>query len=76
MNEEELNLIEKFKRLSPHSRRSALAQITGAAEQEERVRQYGLVSGSVLTAGGTALYSAHTADDQGCERLPGAGVRA
>lgn len=43
MNEEETALIEKFKRLSPGSRRIALVQITAAAECEENARQYDAV---------------------------------
>lgn len=39
MNEEEIALIEKFKRLSPDSRRLALVQITAAAECEEHARK-------------------------------------
>jgi hypothetical protein len=41
MDDEEANLIEKFKRLSPGSQAIALAHITAAAELEEAFRQYG-----------------------------------
>jgi hypothetical protein len=68
MDEEELKLIEKFKRLSFDSRRSALAQIIELAEFEERVRkQDGVLPGSSLAQ--TAVYGNH-------EWVPGLGIHS